>query len=132
MNLEAEGTRSTAGALMERQAVPRSTMVPPSNQLNAHSKRRRAKPWQSFFQSVKSALQAIRANKLRSLLTSLGIIIGVGAVIMVVSISESNTAAINQSLSSLNPDELTIRAGSTNTGGVRQGQGSRHSLKQYE
>jgi putative ABC transport system permease protein len=89
-------------------------------------------PGQSFFQSGKSALQAIRANKLRSLLTSLGIIIGVGAVIMVVSISESNTAAINQSLSNLNPDELTIRSGSATSGGVRQGQGSRQSLKQSD
>ena len=132
MNLDTEGTRNIAGAVMERQAVPRSTMAPHGNQLYAQQKRRRARPIQSFLQSVKSALQAIRANKLRSLLTSLGIIIGVGAVIMVVSISESQSAAINQSLSSLNPNELTIRSGSTNTGGVRGGQGTAQTLKQSD
>jgi len=104
----------------------------PAGQLYAQKTRRRARPGQSLLQSVKSALQAVRANKLRSLLTSLGIIIGVGAVIMVVSISESQSAAINQSLSNLNPNELTIRSGSTNTGGVRGGQGTAQTLKQSD
>jgi len=129
---DSNGTRNTAGALMERQAVPRTPVSSTGNRLYAQQKRRRARPGQSFFQSVKSALQAVRANKLRSLLTSLGIIIGVGAVIMVVSISESQSAAINQSLSNLNPNELTIRSGTTNTGGVRGGQGSRQTLKQSD
>jgi putative ABC transport system permease protein len=129
---DANGTRNTAGALMERQAVPNAAMAPTGNQLYAQNTRRRARKGQALFQSVKSAMQAIRANKLRSLLTSLGIIIGVGAVIMVVSISESSTAAINQSLSSLNPNELTIRSGSTNTGGVRGGGGTAQTLKQSD
>ena len=109
-----------------------AAMASTGNQLYAQKTRRRARKGQALFQSVKSAMQAIRANKLRSLLTSLGIIIGVGAVIMVVSISESSTAAINQSLSSLNPNELTIRSGSTNTGGVRGGGGTAQTLKQSD
>lgn len=69
---------------------------------------------------------------MRSLLTSLGIIIGVGAVIMIVSIAESSTSSINQRLSTLNPAELIIRSGSLNTGGVRGGAGSLQTLTQAD
>ncbi|GCF08756.1 ABC transporter permease [Dictyobacter arantiisoli] len=87
----------------------------------------------AFYQSFRSALVAVRANKLRSLLTSLGIIIGVAAVIIMVSTSQSNAAQINQRLSFLNPDELVIRAGSaSSTGGVRQAQGTSSTLKQSD
>ncbi len=86
----------------------------------------------AIFQSFKSALEAVRSNKLRSLLTSLGIIIGVGAVIMMISTSESNAAIINQRLSTLNPNELTVRSGSAVAGGVRQGGGSLQTLTQND
>ena len=89
---------------------------------------RKRRGWLSFYQSLVSALQALRANKLRSLLTSLGIIIGVGAVIMMISTSESNAAAINARLANLNPNELVIRPGSANVGGVRQGQGTSQTI----
>ncbi len=84
----------------------------------------------AIYQSCKSALEAVRANKLRSLLTSLGIIIGVAAVIVMISTSESNAAAINGRLSALNPNELVVRAGSTSVGGVRGGSGTATSLTQ--
>ena len=94
-----------------------------------HSGRRRG--LLALFQSCTSALEAIRANKTRSLLTALGIIIGVAAVIMVVAISESNSATINQRLSSaLNPNELVVRSGSASAGGVRQGAGTKTTLTQ--
>jgi putative ABC transport system permease protein len=81
----------------------------------------------------KSASRALRANILRSLLTSLGIIIGVGAVIMMISISEGNSASINQRLSTLNPLQLTIRPGSARSAGnVRQGGGTLQSLTQAD
>ena len=85
-----------------------------------------------FLQSCISALEAVRANKLRSLLTSLGIIIGVGAVIMMISTSESNAAVINQRLSRLNPNELIVRPGSAAAGGVRQGAGTVQTLTQSD
>jgi putative ABC transport system permease protein len=70
---------------------------------------------------------------MRSLLTSLGIIIGVGAVIVVVSIGEASAASINSRLSGLNPTELVIRSGSTSSaGGVRGGGGSAQTLTQAD
>jgi putative ABC transport system permease protein len=93
---------------------------------------RRARGFQGMLQSKVSALRALRANALRSLLTALGIIIGVGAVIIMIAISEGNTASINQRLSTLNPLQLTIRSGSTSTGGVRGGAGTLQSLTQAD
>src|SRR5689334_7316631 len=120
------GAKTIEGTVLERLDVPFN----PIDRPHAQKQQRRARAGQALLQSLKSALQAIRANKMRSLLTSLGIIIGVGAVIMVVSISESNAAAINKRLSNLNPNELVIRSGSATTGGVRGGQGSLQSIKQ--
>jgi putative ABC transport system permease protein len=85
-----------------------------------------------MYQSCVSALKSLQGNKSRSLLTSLGIIIGVGAVILVVSIVEASTASINQRLSGLNPTEIIIRPGSTASGGVRQGAGSVQTLTQAD
>src|SRR6202051_4331831 len=93
---------------------------------------RRARGLQGMYQSTGSALQALRANLLRSLLTSLGIIFGVGAVIIVIAISEGNTASINARLSTLNPLQLTIRSGSTSSGGARGGAGTLQSLTQAD
>src|SRR2546421_4751342 len=94
---------------------------------------RRVRGIPAIFMSLKSAVRALRANILRSLLTSLGIIIGVGAVIMMISISEGNAASINQRLSALNPLQLTIRPGSAaGPGNVRQGAGTQQSLTQND
>ncbi len=90
----------------------------------ARKRSQRMAMYQSFF----SALQALRANRLRALLTSLGVIIGVGAVIMVISVSEGNSASINSRLSQLSPNELIIRSGTFSTGGVRQAAGATGSL----
>jgi putative ABC transport system permease protein len=53
-------------------------------------------------------------------------------VIIMIAISEGNTANINQRLSTLNPLQLTIRSGSTSTGGVRGGAGTLQSLTQAD
>ena len=86
----------------------------------------------ALFQSFASALEALRANKLRSLLTSLGIIIGVGAVIMMIASSEGNAVYINQRLSFLTPNELTVSSGSARAGGVSQGAGTQQTLTQAD
>src|SRR5438874_5656321 len=58
-----------------------------------------------------SALDALWANRLRSLLTTLGIIIGVAAVIAVVTLTEGATAFLNQNLAALGTNTLVIFTG---------------------
>ena len=64
------------------------------------------------------ALSALRVNKLRSLLTMLGIVIGVGAVIAVVALGRGAQQAVNDRISSLGTTMLTIVPGQVFTGGV--------------
>lgn len=89
---------------------------------------RRIRGFPSLYRNCISAGRALRMNKMRSLLTSLGIIIGVGAVIVMIAISEGSAATINQRLSTLSPNELIIRSGSANAGGIRQGAGTQQTL----
>ena len=75
------------------------------------------------------AVNALLANKLRSLLTMLGIIIGVGAVIAMVSIGMGVRTSVTNSFASLGTNMLIVMPGSTNKGGIRGAAGSRKSLK---
>src|SRR5437667_11455108 len=59
-------------------------------------------------QSVATALEALNANKLRALLTMLGIIIGVGAVIIMISLGRGASANVAQRLQRLGTNLLTI------------------------
>jgi len=67
---------------------------------------------------IKVALQAIRANKLRALLTMLGIIIGVGAVITMVALGTGAQKAVQERIQALGPTLLTIFPGQSFRGGV--------------
>ena len=82
--------------------------------------------------SVSSALDALWANRLRSLLTILGVIVGVAAVIAVVTLTQGTSAVLNARVASLGTNVLTITPGSTITGGVRGGAGTTHSLTQAD
>lgn len=84
-----------------------------------------------FKESVRIALNALTVNKLRSILTMLGIIIGVGAVIAMVSVGLGVKQNITNSIASLGSNMLIVMPGSSNTGGVRSAAGSRTTLK-YE
>jgi len=70
---------------------------------------------------IKVAGQSILKNKMRTLLTMLGIIIGVGAVIMMVAIGFGAKKQIEERINSLGTNMLVITAGSTSQGGVSQG-----------
>jgi putative ABC transport system permease protein len=74
------------------------------------------------------AFRALRRNKLRSILTALGIIMGVGAVIAIVSLGNGATAIVEAQVASLGQNILTVYPGSSNQGGVRTGQGNTSSL----
>src|SRR3972149_1058736 len=78
--------------------------------------------------SIRIALRSLGANKLRSALTMLGIIIGVMAVIAMLSIGRGAQAAITQQITSIGTNLLFIRAGSTQQGGVRSAEGSAATL----
>jgi putative ABC transport system permease protein len=83
-------------------------------------------------QSISSALDALKANKLRALLTMLGIIIGVGAVIVMVALGQGASASVAARLARLGTNMLTIQPGSGNVGGVRAGAGSLPSLNDQD
>jgi putative ABC transport system permease protein len=68
------------------------------------------------------------ANKMRSILTMLGIIIGVGSVIAMVGIATGATANIMSQIESLGSNMLIVMPGAATTGGVRQAAGSMNSL----
>jgi putative ABC transport system permease protein len=67
------------------------------------------------------ALKALAQNKLRTGLTMLGIIIGVGAVICVVAIGEGASASIEQAITSIGANMIWVEAGGVNRQGVRTG-----------
>jgi putative ABC transport system permease protein len=77
-----------------------------------------------FSSTIALAFEAITRNKLRSALTSLGVIMGVAAVIVMMALGDGAKASIEQRVSSLGTDVLTVSAGSANVGGVRMGQGA--------
>jgi putative ABC transport system permease protein len=81
-----------------------------------------------IFASFKIAGRALRRNKMRSLLTMLGIIIGVGSVIAAVSITTGATKQVEDKVASLGQNVITVFSGSFNSGGVRGGWGSATSL----
>jgi putative ABC transport system permease protein len=78
----------------------------------------------SITRLLRASSRSILRNRMRSLLTSLGIIIGVGAVIVMVAIGEGSQAQIEANITSLGTNLLLVIPGSSNTGGVRQGGGS--------
>jgi putative ABC transport system permease protein len=79
-------------------------------------------------QSVRIALRSLRVNKLRSALTMLGIIIGVGAVIAMVAVGAGASARVAEQIQSLGSNLIIVLSGSVNTGGVRIGQGSQLTI----
>src|SRR5207248_6344751 len=79
--------------------------------------------------TVPSALAALRANKGRSILTTLGIIIGVAAVIAIVALGEGASASVSSQLAGLGTNLLTISPGSTRSGGAASGAGTSTTLK---
>ena len=75
------------------------------------------------------AYRALRRNKMRSVLTALGIIIGVGAVIAMVGIGNGAKAQVEAQIASLGQNVILIFSGSTTSSGIRTGWGGAGTLK---
>lgn len=78
--------------------------------------------------SIKTALKSLLANKTRSSLTMLGVIIGVSAVIVMIAIGTGVQETISQQIASIGSNLLIIIPGSTTSGGLRMGFGSKPTL----
>jgi putative ABC transport system permease protein len=78
----------------------------------------------NVLRTFETALRGIAAHRLRSVLTTLGILFGVAAVISTVGIGQASSDTVNSRIASLGTNELTISGGSSVSGGVRGGQGS--------
>ena len=79
-------------------------------------------------QSVKIAVRSLRVNKLRSALTMLGIIIGVGAVIAMVAVGAGAQARVAEQIQSLGSNLIIVLSGSVTSSGIRLGQGSQLTI----
>ena len=76
----------------------------------------------------KVATQSILKNKLRTLLTMLGIVIGVGAVIVMVAVGQGAQSQIERQIQGLGTNLIVVTAGSSAQGGVSQGAGTMNRL----
>jgi macrolide export ATP-binding/permease protein macB len=85
--------------------------------------------WMLFKESVTIALTALLSNKLRSILTMLGIIIGIAAVIVMISIGMGVRKNITDSIASLGSNMLIVTPNSSNSRGMRAAAGSGKKLK---
>ncbi|MFA5914318.1 MAG: ABC transporter permease [Burkholderiales bacterium] len=78
--------------------------------------------------TLRIALRALKVNKLRSMLTMLGIIIGVGAVITMIAVGGGAQARVEEQIKSLGSNLMIVIPGSTTSGGVRLGGSSAQTL----
>ena len=81
-----------------------------------------------FKSTLKIALKSLEVNKMRSALTSLGIIIGVGAVIVMLAIGSGANKQVQANMESMGSNFLTIRSATAKSGGVSMGMGSKPTL----
>lgn len=81
-----------------------------------------------FKSTLKIALNSLKVNKMRSALTSLGIIIGVAAVIIMLAIGAGANKKVQENMESMGSNLLTIRSATARTGGVSMGFGTKPTL----
>ncbi len=77
-----------------------------------------------IYRIVRMAVLALRRNVMRSVLTTLGIIIGVGAVITMMEIGKGSATAVKQTIASMGANNLLVMPGTASSGGVSFGSGS--------
>jgi putative ABC transport system permease protein len=82
----------------------------------------------SILMTLRIALKALNRNKMRTVLTMLGMIIGVGAVITMVALGTGARTTIEERVKSAGTNMINVNAGNFSTGGVRMGQGNSTTL----
>jgi ABC-type antimicrobial peptide transport system permease subunit len=78
--------------------------------------------------TIRTALQAIQRNPMRAMLTTLGIVIGVAAVIAMMEIGKGSSSAVNKSIASMGANTLLVHPGTAASGGISFGAGSGMNL----
>jgi putative ABC transport system permease protein len=86
----------------------------------------------SFFAALRAALRALAANKLRSMLTMLGIIIGVAAVITMIAVGRGATERVQSQMKGLGSNIMLVLPGGVTAGGVRLGAQTGQALTEDE
>ena len=81
-----------------------------------------------FNSNLRIAMRSLKINKMRSILTSLGIIIGVSAVIIMLSIGEGAKQRIAKDIESTGSNILMISSGTSTSSGVRGGAGTKPTI----
>src|SRR5947209_14367771 len=81
-----------------------------------------------FMAILRIAVQALTRNKMRSLLTMLGIIIGVGAVIATVGVGQGAQQQVQDQIAAMGTNVIFVSSGTVNRGGVRVGSGATKTL----
>ncbi len=82
----------------------------------------------NLLQTFRIAFRALLRNKMRSFLTTLGVVIGVGAVIAMVAIGEGAKSSVEQAFAAMGTNLLIVMPGANTSGGVRGGFGSQPTL----
>ncbi|MBN1845443.1 MAG: ABC transporter permease [Sedimentisphaerales bacterium] len=77
-----------------------------------------------IYRTFRTALKALRRNPMRAMLTTLGIVIGIGAVIAMMEIGSGSSASLQKSIASMGANVLLVIPGSSSTSGASQGTGS--------
>lgn len=81
-----------------------------------------------FKSTLKISINSLKVNKMRSALTSLGIIIGVSAVIIMLAVGNGASENVKKNIELMGSNLLTVRSASAKSGGVHMGMGSRPTL----
>src|SRR5436190_15745820 len=82
----------------------------------------------ALYRTLKMAFRALRRNVMRSALTTLGIVIGVSAVITMTEIGQGTNAAVERTIKSMGANNLLVQPGTASSGGVSFGSGSVFTL----
>jgi macrolide transport system ATP-binding/permease protein len=125
--IEDDGTPQSVRQIAAPSLVPQTDKPGVATQVAAA--RRSISAFRALPPSVRTPLGALRRNKLRSALTTLGVVIGVAAVIAMMGIGQGSKRAMQQTIASMGANNLLIMPGATTANGVSMGSSSVMTLK---